>query len=166
MNINKEKIKQFIHYIIHKCEGKPNFGKTVLLKLMYFSDFNNYELYETQITDETYIKRKWEPIPSHFDDICEELKNEEKIESKQVPVITHDRNWHYSLKEPDTLLLSKNELEVIDDVLDNLSNMTAAEISEYSHGDKPWRVAKFHETLDPEFVFYRNEKYSVRDYND
>jgi hypothetical protein len=66
MSVNKEKLKQLIHYIIHKCQDKPDFGKTVLYKLMYFSDFNHYEIYEKLITDETYIKKQYGPVPSHF----------------------------------------------------------------------------------------------------
>jgi len=166
MEINNDKMKEFIHYIIYKCQDKPNFGKTVLYKLMYFADFNHYELYERLITDETYVKRKWGPIPEHFDECCNELKKEGKIKNELVQVISHDRDWYSSLKEPNISLLTDNELKVIDDVIIKLSDMNAAEISNYSHGDKPWRVAKLYESLDPEFVFYRNEKYSVRVYDD
>lgn len=166
MSLNKEKMKQFIHYIIAKCHDKPNFGKTVLYKLMYFSDFNYYELYETLITDEVYIKRRHGPIPTHFDDCCNELKNENKIDNKEEIVYSLSRNKHFSLKKADTSLLSNNELKVIDDVIKKLSHMTAREISTYSHGDKPWRVAKLYDELNPEFVFYRDEEYSVREYDD
>jgi len=166
MNLNKEKMKQVIHYIVHKCQDKPNFGKTVLYKLVYFSDFNHYEIYETLITNETYIKRQHGPIPSHFDDCCDELKQDNKIDNEDVLVITRARNRHFSLKEPDTSLLSIEELEVIDNAIDDYSHMNAKEISDYSHGDKPWRVAEYLEPLDPEFVFYRDDEYSVRDYDE
>jgi transcriptional regulator with XRE-family HTH domain len=37
------KMKDMILYILGKCAQKPNIGKTVLNKLLYFSDFNFYE---------------------------------------------------------------------------------------------------------------------------
>jgi uncharacterized phage-associated protein len=166
MVLNKEKMKQVIHYIVAKCQDKPNFGKTVLYKLMYFSDFNHYEIYETSITDETYIKKRNGPTPNHFDVCCDELRNENKIDNENEYVHDHDRDWHFSLKNPDTSLLSDDEIEIIDNVIENLSHMNAREISNYSHGDKPWRVAKYLEPLDPEFVFYRADEYSVREYDD
>ena len=166
MGLNKEKMKQVIHYIVHKCQDKPNFGKTVLYKLMYFSDFNHYEIYETLITDEVYIRLDNGPAPSHFESLCDELKNENKINNKKVPVYDRERDLHFSLEEPDTSLLNEKELEVIDTVIEDLSDMNATQISEYSHGDKPWRVARLYEALDPEFVFYRSDEYSVRIYDE
>jgi len=166
MAFNKEKMKQVIHYIIDCCQHKPNFGKTVLYKLMYFSDFNHYELYETLITDEKYEKKPFGPVPCHFDLITDELIQENKIKYVEKPFINYIQKRHCSLKKPDTSLLSEKVLGVINSVIDKLSHMNAGEISEYSHGDKPWRVAKFEECLDPEFVFYRNDEYSVREYDD
>ena len=44
--------------------------------------------------------------------------------------------------------------------------MSAKEISDYSHGDMPWKVAENDEELDYEFVFYRNPEYVVREYDE
>lgn len=43
--------------------------------------------------------------------------------------------------------------------------MNASQISEYSHGDMPWRATKDYEDINYELVFYRDPKYSVRKYN-
>ena len=48
-----------IHYIIYRCQKKPNFGRTILYKLLYFSDFNFYELYEKPLSGEImFINRE------------------------------------------------------------------------------------------------------------
>ena len=44
------KFKNVLLYILERCAGKPNVGETVLYKLLYFSDFNYYELYEEHLT--------------------------------------------------------------------------------------------------------------------
>jgi hypothetical protein len=62
--------------------------------------------------------------------------------------------------------LKNRELDIVNNVIEKLSHKNAKEVSDYSHRDKPWRVAKYPEPLDPEFVFYREEEYSVREYND
>ncbi|WP_067258975.1 Panacea domain-containing protein [Methanobrevibacter cuticularis] len=167
MNECNEKIKQLMHYIIDKCNNKKTFGTTVLYKLMYFSDFNHYEKYETQITEETYLKYPHGPVPSNLDHFCNELEKEGKIELHKIP---HNGNMtqhrRISLSNPDTSLLSTKEIETIDTVIEELGDMTSTKIEEYSHKDKPWRVAQFREPLDPEFVFYRDDEYSVREYDD
>jgi hypothetical protein len=50
------KMMQTILYILSKCAGKPNVGKIVLNKLLYFADFNHYEKYWESITEDKYIK--------------------------------------------------------------------------------------------------------------
>jgi hypothetical protein len=55
-------------------------------------------------------------------------------------------------------------LDLIDGVIDKLSDFHSSEISEYSHGDLPWRLAGDDAELNYEAVFYREPQYSVRIY--
>lgn len=161
-----EKLKAVIHYIISKCGLNNNVGRTVMYKLLYFSDFNFYELYETPITGEKYIKKPNGPISSHFLDLKEELISEGKIKEDVEKVIDYNRYRYTSLKEPDISCLNENEINVIDDTINRISTMSANEISDYSHGDMPWKVAENEEELDYEFVFYRDPEYVVREYDE
>ena len=54
----------------------------------------------------------------------------------------------------------------MDDTINKLSHFYSEEISKYSHGDIPWRLAKDGEILNYEAVFYRDPEYSVRGYDD
>ena len=45
-----KKFKNILLYILEHCAGKPNVGETVIYKLLYFSDFNYYEIYEEHLT--------------------------------------------------------------------------------------------------------------------
>ena len=150
-----EKLKSVIHYIINKC----NVERNVIYKLLYFSDFNFYELYETPITGEKYIKKPNGPISSNFIDLKDELISEGKIKE--------DDNYKYaSLKEPDISCLNRNGINVIDDTIDRILSMSAKKISDYSQGDMPWKVAENDEELDYEFVFYRDHEYVLREYDE
>ncbi|MDP4032387.1 MAG: DUF4065 domain-containing protein, partial [Pseudorhodobacter sp.] len=60
--------------------------------------------------------------------------------------------------------LSGTEIAHIDEELNRLSDLTATQISALSHKDTPWLVAKDKEILDYEYVFYRPEETSVREY--
>nr|MBK9653258.1 helix-turn-helix domain-containing protein [Bacteroidota bacterium] len=57
------KFKNVLLYILERCAGKPNVGETVLYKLLYFSDFNYYELYEEHLTGAKYRKLPYGPVP-------------------------------------------------------------------------------------------------------
>ncbi|WP_409199653.1 Panacea domain-containing protein [Methanobrevibacter sp. DSM 116169] len=166
IKLNKEKLKAVLHFIISKCGCKHNVGRTVLYKLLYFSDFNFYELYETSLTGETYIRKKNGPIPQHFKEIRNDLVDENKIEEHSGKAIDYTKYFYNSLKEPNTNNLNSSEINVINDIINKLSDKNATEISNYSHGDMPWKVTNNEEEIDYEFVFYRDDEYSVREYDE
>src|SRR5690606_8991037 len=60
------KFKNVLLYILERCSGKPNVGETVLNKLLYFSDFNYYELYEEHLTGARYRKLPYGPVPQNL----------------------------------------------------------------------------------------------------
>ncbi len=166
MEFDKEKFKTVLSYIINRCENKKNVGKTVICKLLYFSDFNYYEKYETSITNETYIKYERGPYPQHIDEIVDEMINDNSIIIEKKPYFGTTIHKHYLQEVPDLSALNTMELSVINEVIDELGDLSAKEVSEYSHGDMPWIIAEDNEDLDYEYVFYRDPEYSVREYDD
>ena len=166
MVYNNEKFKTMIHYIISICGFQDNFGRVLLNKILYFSDFDNYEIYEKSISNEKYIRKVNGPVSSHFIEAISDLIKEGKIEETPEIVINFKKYRYTSLTEPNTELLSKKELQVIDDVINRISHFRSEEVSNYSHGDLPWKIAKDGGELNYEAVFYRDPEYSVREYDD
>ena len=125
MKFNKEKFIAVLSYIVSRCENKSNVGKTVICKLLYFSDFNFYELYEKAITNETYIKFERGPFPDHFKSITDEMINKgDLIISKQPYHGDTTIHKYYLSKTPDLSLISTKELSVINDVIDKHADKT------------------------------------------
>jgi uncharacterized phage-associated protein len=158
------KFEQVLHYIINKCGNLQNVGKTVIWKILYFSDFDFYELYEKHLTGEEYYKLPMGPAPKNFDKAISELKDKRKIKETKIKCGDYLQIKYTSLKEPELSLLDAIEIKEIDKVIRKLSSMNAAQISEYSHKDMPWKSAKDKEQLDYEMVFYRDDLMSVREY--
>ena len=161
-----KKFKQTLLYILSKIGGKPNIGQTVLYKILYFIDFDYYEKFEEQFIGAKYIKNTHGPTPVMFAKIAKELENAGSIETIKSKFYKYDQTKY--LINPDLKLdlseLSGQEVAHIDWELNRLSDFTATEISVLSHKDTPWFVAKEKEVLDYEFVFYRPEETSVREY--
>ena len=163
VKLDKLKFKAVLLHILSKCGQMPNVGKTVLFKMLYFSDFDSYELREKPITGETYYKLPHGPAPSHFDDIISELKEKENaIREFRNQFKGYTQKKYYATAEPDLKLLDGEELRIINRVIDKLSGMNANQISEYSHQDIPWRSTKQNKVIDYELVFYRDKMFSVR----
>lgn len=163
---NIEKFKQVFLYILKKVGAKPNVGQTVLYKLLYFIDFDYYELFETQLMGLRYIKNHYGPSPVAFAKLVKEMENDEELEIIKTKRFNHDMTKYLPLVEPDLSLLSAKELAHIDKVLEKHSDKSAKELSEFSHKDIPWISADEQAPIEYEAVFYRNEVTSVREYND
>ncbi|MEK6698875.1 MAG: type II toxin-antitoxin system antitoxin SocA domain-containing protein [Nitrospirota bacterium] len=161
---NLQKFKEVLLYILNKVGAKQNIGETVIYKLLYFMDFDFYEKYEEQLIGATYQKNKYGPTPIEFAKIVEQMTVREEIMKVKSEYFNYPQTKYLPLRTPDLTKLTATEVEVIDDVLNRLSDMNASQISAYSHGDVPWVTTNDGDAIEYESVFYRTPPYSVRAY--
>jgi len=161
-----EKFKNVLLYLLEKCAGKPNVGETVLYKLLYFSDFNYYELYEEHLTGAKYRKLPFGPVPQKLNAIINQMIEEGALKRIKTDYHGYPQTRYLPMEKPDLELLKASETEVIDRVIEQMSNWSAAAISNYSHKDLPWEVTDEGKEISYELAFYREAPYSVRNYGD
>ena len=161
---NLEKFKEVLLYILNKVGAKPNIGETVIYKLLYFIDFDFYEKYEEQLMGAAYIKNHYGPTPVEFEKIVEKMTDKEIVKVKGS-YFDFPQTKYLPLRKPDLTKLKASEVEVIDNVLNKLSDMNAKQISDYSHNDVPWLTTEDETIIEYESVFYRTAPYSVREYD-
>jgi transcriptional regulator with XRE-family HTH domain len=161
-----EKFKQVLLYILERCAGKPNVGETVLYKLLYFSDFNYYELYEEHLTGAKYKKLPYGPVPQRLSAILNQMITDNELEKFQTDYHGYTQTRYLPKAKPDLTQLKASEKQVIDLVLQQMSDWTATSISEYSHKDMPWLATEEGKDIDYELAFYRELPYSVRVYDE
>ncbi|HXI01274.1 MAG TPA: type II toxin-antitoxin system antitoxin SocA domain-containing protein [Sphingobacteriaceae bacterium] len=164
LKINK--FKNVLLYILERCAGKPNIGETVLYKLLYFSDFNYYELYEEHLTGAKYRKLPFGPVPQKLNTIITQMMESGQIQRIKTQYFDKIQTRYIPLTKADLTELKASEKEVIDKVIEQLSDWSAAAISHYSHKDMPWLASKEGEEINYELVFYRDAPFSVRNYGD
>jgi len=161
-----EKFKQVLLYMLGKVGSKPNIGETVLHKLLYFIDFDYYEKFEESLMGATYIKNHHGPTSIELKEIIDDMQKKGEIEAVKSQYFKYDQKKYLPIKRPNLNAFSAREVGHIDDVLARLSDKNAKEIEDYSHNDIPWKVAENGKPLSYESVFYRDERYSVRNYDD
>ena len=165
-NFDAKKFKQVVHFFISRTSSLDNIGKKALFKILYFNDFNYYELHEKKLTGEVYSKLPHGPAPRHFDEIVTELKEEGKVVETKATYYNRTQIRYLSATKPDVSLLDANELEHLEDTLCRFGSMNGGQIEALSHRDTPWEIAKPNKNLDYEMVFYRDPSMSVREYAD
>lgn len=158
------KFKNVLLYILERCAGKANVGETVLYKLLYFSDYNNYELYEEHLTGAKYRKLPFGPVPQNLDMIFNQMIEQGDLQRIKTEYHGYPQTRYLPLVKANLMELKASEKDIIDKVIEQMSDWSASAISNYSHKDIPWLASKDGEEIDYELAFYREAPYSVRNY--
>jgi transcriptional regulator with XRE-family HTH domain len=162
--LSVSKFRNVLLYILERCAGKPNVGETVLYKLLYFADFNYYELYEEHLTGAKYRKLPYGPVPQKLDIIVGQMIEKNQVQRIKTDFHGYPQTRYIPLEKPNLTLLKASEKEIIDKVIEQYSDWSASAISAYSHKDMPWLASKEGEEIDYELAFYREAPFSVRNY--
>lgn len=160
MNFDKDTYIKLIIYILSKCYNKPNLGKTVLCNILYFIDFNYYEIYGTLLTKETYIKSKKGIKPKHFLEVTQDLISKKQLFLRKEPYYNRTIHRYYLTIIPQAKF-DKKEQELIDSCINRFSNHNATSIGKYTRKDPPFNIAALGEKIDCRYVFSRNSIYSA-----
>lgn len=158
---NLSKFEQVLLYVVSKVGSRPNIGQTALYKLLYFIDFDYYEKNQAYLIGATYIKNTHGPSPVSFAKISRNLQQQGKLVEVNSEYFGYDQKKYLVTSEPEVSALSAQELKHIDDELARLASKSAKELSDLSHVDTPWRVAKERQPLNYRHVFYRPDETSV-----
>jgi transcriptional regulator with XRE-family HTH domain len=161
-----KKFKNVLLYILERCAGKPNVGETVLYKLLYFSDFNHYELYEEHLTGAIYRKLPYGPVPQKLNMIINQMIEKGQLQRVKTDYHGYPQIRYLPMVKADLTALKASEKDVIDRVIEQMSDWSAAMISDYSHKDLPWEVTDEGKDINYELAFYRELPYSVRVYDE
>jgi len=161
---NVKKFKEVLLYILGKVGSRPNIGQTALYKLLYFIDFDYYEKYEEQLIGATYIKNTFGPTPVSFAKIIRQMETVGSLVRVKSKYFDKDQTKYVPVKEANVSILSGRELNHIDEEIERLAHLNAHQLTELSHKDTPWFVAKDKGIIDYEHVFYRRGDTSVREY--
>lgn len=159
-----DKLKNILLYMLEQCAGKPNVGETVLYKLLYFSDFNYYELYEAHLTGSIYRKLPYGPVPQKLDAVIRQMIEAGQLQRVKTEYHGYPQTRYLPLEKADLTQLKASEKDVIDKVVEQMSDWSAAALSQYSHKDMPWLATKDGAEINYELAFYREAPFSVRNY--
>lgn len=159
---NPEKLREVLLYVLEKVGAKPNVGETVLYKLLYFIDFDYYEKTGQSITGLSYVRNHFGPTPAiDFKQVVTSMKKLGELEVIDTKFFNNSQKKYLPTKSANLRNLSANEIKHIDETLGRLSDKTASELSELSHYDTPWLVAKQGEKIAYRGVFYRTSLTAV-----
>jgi hypothetical protein len=158
MQFDRAKFKDVVLYTCHKCE-RSNLGAVKLNKVLYFLDMVRYAWTGAPVTGATYKKRKHGPTTDHLLPALRDLTAERKLQINNVNFFGFTKKEYVALVEPDITRLGKEEIILLDEVIEFVcSENTAKTISEYSH-QTPWEMVEFGQEIPyhSAFLLYPSE---------
>jgi hypothetical protein len=163
---NRDKLKELVLYVAQREFGDPKFGKTKLLKIVWFSDFLAYGELGEPITGAIYRHLDNGPGPRELPEIFEELQSEGDADFHVTDYYGMRQNRLIAHREPNLSVFSPQEVALIDRVIDLLWDYNAVEVSRLSHRiglGVGWRLTRRGEEIPYESVFVSDEPLTPRD---
>lgn len=156
------KWKNVLLYLLERCAGKPNVSEPMLNVLLYFCDFNFYEMYEEHLTGARYRKLAGGPVPHRIDVLLQQMLEQGQLKRLRVEYNGQQQTRYLPLQKSNLKLLSAAEKAVMDHVVDQMSDWSAAKAMDYALRDMPCLTTKQGEYISYNLAFYRELPYAVR----
>lgn len=163
------KLLNVLLYLLEHCAGKPNVNEDVLRRMIYFADFNHYEIYEEHLAGLRYRKLVSGPFASRLDGALSGMIDDGLLQKVKAPVssgvsIPKGAIRLLPLRKANLADMKANEKETLDQVLLQMSDWSEEAIVEYTLRDIPVYATPVGKEINFELAFYREAPYSLRRY--
>lgn len=127
------RLEEMVGYIACRCGGRRNFGRAMLCRLCYFTDFDSFELRGTSVSGSPYILGNSGPEPAGIDILLNDMARRRIIRiafSRGSETLT-------SRSVPDLSLLSPEDVAFVDRTIELYADKNERLLSWMSREDAP-----------------------------
>ena len=150
---DSKKFNELIVYIATRLGPEAALGRVKLAKLLMWSDFGAFARFGKSITGATYEKWEHGHLPKELLLAQRDLEASERIAEEPVEYFGKKLRRITALTEPDMSGFSEDELAAIESAIRRYGYESGTYLSELSHHEVGWRLAKMHETIPYSTVF-------------
>ncbi len=161
--MDKTKFKNVILYFTSRAGDAGLQGKVKLAKLLYFADFDFFELYERPLTGAIYRALRMGPCPEKLDAVLDEMiKGDKTLAVDRVeggytnPLVIFRAS---ALIKPEKIF-KKEELEMLGFVYHKYSQFNGRELHDISSQEAPFNAVVQGEVMPYELSFYRGKDFA------
>ena len=155
INYSEEKLQQVIVYFLEHINN-VHLGRTKLMKLLYYVDFDHQEAHGNSVTGATYRKLPHGPYPDNIERLIKKMEKAGLVRQVKVEYkgFTQTRLLTLGAKF-DPAKFSGAELQTLERVAADWADATAAQIEAATHREAPWAGTANGKTIDYEMAEYR-----------
>lgn len=150
--IDVNKYENAILYFVEHCNNKW-LGTTKLNKLLYYLDFISYRDRGSSATFDTYRHLDKGPVPKNVVEILQKLKNEGKLEIKEVPYLNGTTTKFNLISKADTEVFDEYEEKLLHEICKVFKDWSTPKIVDQTHLESPWLYSKMFDDVDYEYAY-------------
>ena len=100
-------------------------GRTKLMKLLYYTDYEWLEKTGASITGDAYVAKPFGPMPKHALETLQRLEKRGAIRVEKTKVVDYDQERYLPLEDPDASLFTREELDHLEAIARRFEHWTA-----------------------------------------
>jgi uncharacterized phage-associated protein len=154
-SFSEEKLQQVILYFLEHINN-VHLGRTKLMKLLYFVDFDHYEAHGQAITGATYRKLPHGPYPKDAEKLIQKMETAGLLREVRVNHKGFAQRRLLTLTGKfDPAKFSGAELQTLERVAADWADASAQQIEAATHREAPWAGTADGKKIDYEMAEYR-----------
>jgi antitoxin SocA-like protein len=154
-----EKLRELILYLSDLSAQDRHFGAVKLNKLLFYADVLAYQRHGEAITGQEYQALPQGPAPRRLKPVTDKMKKMGELRTQEVRINRRFRQLRpIAGRMPNLSKFTKQENDLILEVVQRFWNLNAKQISEESHLFLGWQLANEGETIPYSTVLIGNRK--------
>lgn len=148
-----KKLAELVLYIASRSEDDSTYSATKLNKLLFFSDFFSYASLGRPITCHRYQKLPNGPAPVALLPVVQKTEAKGDCEWIEKPYFGRVQKRLIAKRGADLSWMSEEVRALVDQLIDELWERSARDVSELSHEFPGWQAVGMQEEIPYETVF-------------
>lgn len=153
--LDERKLDEVILFMLHNANNEL-MGRTKLMKMLYYADFDHYEQYDQKLTGARYRKLDHGPVPDDAMEALERLQAAGRVVCREEFSGTYRWQRCDAIDQVDLSVFSPTEIDTLHQVVSRWVNHTTKQIEAATHGEAPWVAAKLYDEIPYYLAHYRN----------
>jgi hypothetical protein len=141
------KLRELVLYVAARLRDDRAGGATKLNKVLYFAEFAHMRRTGMPITGADYQKLPQGPAPRRLRPVRDALIASGDAEIVAESFLGYEQHRLVPIRGADESLFAAEELATVDEVLADLRDLTAKQVSDLSHAEPGWQLVDDGETI-------------------
>lgn len=146
MALNREKLRQAILFFLYHANNH-HLGRTKLMKLLYFLDFDHIRLYGQPVTGAEYTKWQYGPVAIDALHRLEKMDGAGDIRTTQYQGRRGTGYRYAPVAELDLSVFTDTELELLQSLAEKWRDLPMDDVVDASHAEYPWNSVEMNQRI-------------------